>query len=561
MTENADFANVPEATHVPKKRSRVPVVWIIPIVAALAGVGIVVQKQMNEGPTIRITFPSAEGIEGEKTLIKYKDIEIGKVMHVNLTDNYTKILVTAKFEKHAEGMLDNDARFWLVKPQISLSGVSGIGTLLSGNYIGFEPGKSKVKRLDFVALEAPPPIMRDRPGREFALRADTLGSLGLGSPVYYRSLDVGDVISFSLAKDGRSMDIRIFVNAPHDKFVSADTRFWESSGIDAKLGADGLSLRTASVTALIAGGITFEAPSSGTAAEAAPNTVFTLFKDRTTALAPPQKDVRRYVLRFRESMRGLSVGAPVEFLGMSIGEVTAVGLEYSQQARDFRPRVEIATYSYRFTEHMEKKTRALQEVKTMEGRTDAIDQMVADKGLRAQLRTGSIVSGQLFVAVDYFPDAPKAKIDKTQDPPEFPVVAGKMAELEDKLNNFVAKLEKVPVDEIGNDLKKTLATLDKTLQSADRAMQSADRTLTRVDAETLPEAKKTLEDLRRAITSAERVLSSTDNTFLGPDAPAQQELRDALKEIARAARGVGVLTDYLERNPETLIRGKNKENP
>ena len=545
MTENADLANVPEAMHVPKKRSRVPVVWIVPIVAALVGVGIVVQKYLNEGPTIRITFLSAEGIEAEKTLIKFKDVEIGKVMHVNLTDNHTKILVTAKMEKSAEGMLDNDARFWLVKPQVSLSGVSGLSTILSGNQIGFEPGTSKEKRRDFVALEAPPPIMRDRPGREFVLRADTLGSLGLGSPVYYRRLDVGDVIAFDLAKDGRSMDIRIFVNAPHDKFVTPDTRFWETSGIDASLGADGLSLRTASVTALISGGISFETPSSGPAAEAAPNTAFTLFKDRTTALAPPQKDIRRFVLRFRESVRGLSVGAPVQFLGMTIGEVTDVGLEYKGEA--FRPRVEIATYSYRFIEHLDKKAQAMQKAQTLGERIDVIGRLVVDKGLRAQLRTGSLVSGQLFVAVDYFPDAPKAKIDMTQDPPEFPVVQGDLADLEEKVKNIVAKIDTVPVEEIGKELKKTLETLN--------------RTLARVEGETLPEAKKTLEDLRRAVTAAERVLASTDNTLLGPDAPAQQELRDALKEIARAARGIGVLADYLERNPETLLRGKNKENP
>ena len=254
MTENADLANVPEATHVPKKRSRVPVVWIIPIIAALVAVGIVVQKYLNEGPTIHITFPSAEGIEADKTFIKYKDVDIGKVTHVNLTDNYTKILVTAKIEKHAEGLLDKDARFWLVKPRISLSGVSGLSTLLSGNYIGFEPGTSKEKRRDFRALENPPAITRDRLGREFVLRADTLGSLGLGSPVYFRRLDVGDVISYDLAKDGRSMEIRIFVNAPHDKFITPDTRFWEASGVDASLGADGFSVRTASVTSLISGG-------------------------------------------------------------------------------------------------------------------------------------------------------------------------------------------------------------------------------------------------------------------------------------------------------------------
>jgi len=305
MTENADLANVPEAMHVPKKRSRVPVVWIVPIVAALVAVGIVVQKYLNEGPTIRITFPSAEGIEAEKTLIKYKDVEIGKVTHVNLTDNHTKILVTAKMEKSAEGLFDNDARFWLVKPRISLSGVSGLGTLLSGNYIGFEPGKSTVKRRDFLALENPPPITRDRLGREFVLRADTLGSLGLGSPVYYRRLDVGDVIAYDLAKDGRSMDIRIFVNAPHDKYVTPNTRFWEASGLDASLAADGFSVKTASVTSLIAGGISFETPPSGSAAEAAPGTAFTLFNDRKTSLAPPQKEIRPFVARFKESLRGL----------------------------------------------------------------------------------------------------------------------------------------------------------------------------------------------------------------------------------------------------------------
>jgi paraquat-inducible protein B len=182
-----------------------------------------------------------------------------------------------------------------------------------------------------------------------------------------------------------------------------------------------------------------------------------------------------------------------------------------------------------------------------EERQKIIQQLVEEKGLRAQLRSGSLISGQMYVALDYFPDAPKARIDRTKEPPQFPVVPGKMENIENQLTSLLAKLDKVPVEEIGNDLKKTIETLD--------------RTLARVEGETLPEAKKTLEDLRRAITAAERVLSSTDNTLLGPDAPAQQELRDALKEIARAAQGIRVLADYLERNPETLLRGKNKENP
>jgi paraquat-inducible protein B len=195
-------------------------------------------------------------------------------------------------------------------------------------------------------------------------------------------------------------------------------------------------------------------------------------------------------------------------------------------------------------------------VKTMsrEGSQNIMQRLVEEKGMRAQLRTGSLISGQRYVALDYFPDAPKARIDRAKDPPQFPVAPGKTENIELQLKSILAKLDKVPVEEIGKELKKTLDALENTLQSADR-------TLARVDAETLPEAKKTLEDLRRAAAAAERVLSSTDNTLLGPDAPAQQELRVALQEIARSARAIRLLADSLERNPETLLRGKHKENP
>jgi paraquat-inducible protein B len=548
MTENADLANVPEATHVQKKRRGVPVVWIIPIVAALVGVGIVVQKYLSEGPTITLSFRTAEGIEPGKTFIKYKDVHIGKVTAVALSKDYSKIVVTAKMEKHAEGLLVEDSRFWIVKPRVTLSGVSGLGTLLSGNYIGIEPGKTGKSHRDFVGLEGPPPVTGGMSGREFLLRAATLGSMGIGSPIYYRRLNVGQVIGYDLAKDGKSVDIRIFLDAPYEGYVTSDTRFWESSGIHASMGGGGLSLETESVLSILIGGIRFETPPSATAGIPAPEkSVFTLFGNRDAAMAPLVSESERYALYFHESLQGLSVGAPVTMLGLPVGEVTGVSLDYVPETQGIRTRVEIMTYQYRVLRHLGKTDVVTMRTMSREERQKFIQQLVEEKGLRAQLRTGSLISGQLYVALDYFPDAPKARIDTTKEPPHLPVVPGKMENLELQIRSILAKLDKVPVEEIGNDLKKTIETLD--------------RTLARVEGETLPEAKKTLEDLRRAITAAERVLSSTDNTLLGPDAPAQQELRDALKEIARAAQGIRVLADTLERNPETLLRGKNKENP
>jgi len=555
MTENADFANVPEATHVPKKRTRVPVVWIIPIVAALVGVGIVVQRYLNEGPTIQISFRTAEGIEPGKTFIKYKDVHIGKVTEVVLSKDFSKIVVTAKMGKHAEGLLVEDSRFWIEKPRVTLSGVSGLGTLLSGNYIGIEPGKSGKSDRDFVGLEGPPSITGGMSGREFTLRAATLGSMGVGSPIYYRRLNVGQVIGYDLAKDGTSVDIRIFLDVPYDGYVTSDTRFWESSGIHASMGAGGFSLETESVLSILIGGIRFETPPSATAGKPAPEkSVFTLFANRDAAMAPLVSESERYALYFSESLQGLSVGAPVTMLGLPVGEVTGVSLDYIPETQGIRTRVEIMTYQYRVLRHLGKTDVATMRTMSREERQKIIRQLVEEKGLRAQLRTGSLISGQMYVALDYFPDEPKARIDGTKEPPQFPVVPGKMENLEIQIRSILAKLEKMPVEEIGKDLRKTLDTLDKTLQSADR-------TLTRVEGETLPEAKKTLEDLRRALTAAERVLSNTDNTFLGPDAPAQQELRDALQEIARSARAIRLLADTLERNPESLLRGKNKENP
>jgi len=555
MTEDADFANVPEATHVPKKRARFPVVWIVPIVAALVAAGIVVQRYLNEGPTIRISFRTAEGIEPGKTFIKYKDVDIGKVTEVVLSKDFSKVIVTAKMEKHAQGLLVEDSRFWTVKPRATLSGVSGLGTLLSGNYIGIEPGKSRKTRGDFAGLEVPPPITGGMSGREFILRAGTLGSLGIGSPIYYRRLNVGQVIGYDLAPDAKSMDIKIFMNAPYDRYVTPDTRFWEASGIHASVGAGGFSLRTESVLSMLVGGIAFETPPSATEGKPAPEkSVFSLFDNRDAAMAPLMSEYERYALYFHESLQGLSVGAPVTLFGLPIGEVTEVGLDFVPETRSVRTRVEVMTYQYRLLRHLGKTDVAMAKTMSREERLEIMRRLVEEKGLRAQLRTGSLISGQLYVALDYFPDAPRARIDRTKEPPRFPVVPGKMENIELQFKSILAKLDRVPVEEIGNDLRKSLETLDNTLRSADR-------TLTRVDVETLPEAKKTLEDLRRAVSAAERVLSNTDNTLLGPDAPAQQELRDALQEIARSARAIRLLADTLERNPESLLRGKNKENP
>jgi len=546
-----------QATVVSKKSSRISMVWIIPILAAVIAVGIAVERILTEGPTITIMFKVADGIEAGKTDVKYKDVKIGQVTKVELAKDSDGVEVTAKMSKRAANLLVEDSKFWVVEPRVTLSGISGLGTILSGNYIGFSVGKSTKSQRTFTALEVPPVITGGQPGREFTLKAQDLGSLGIGSPIYYRRLQAGQVIAYDLAGDGDVVDVTVFVNAPYDRYVNPNTRFWNASGVDVSAGAGGLSVRTEGLVALLAGGIAFDTPSfAAKAAPAAARTVFILNSDRATALKQPDAVSARYVLYFTESLRGLSVGAPVTLLGLPAGEVTAIGLDLNPSTKALRGRVEIVTYPERLIGRLGQSQASLGQslLKSTAERHALIQYMVEQRGLRAQLRSGSLLTGQLYVALDLFPDVSKAKIDWSLAEPSLPVVPSTLPDLEQKITNILAKLDNLPLEAIGSDLSKALATLDQTLQSTEKLVSG-------VDGKLMPELGSTFTDLRAAIASANGVLQNTDATLVGKDAPAQQDLRYALQEIARAARSLRVLADYLERNPNSLVFGKSQEKP
>jgi paraquat-inducible protein B len=583
---------LPRATVVPRRRARISVVWVIPVLAAVVALGIAVQRILSEGPTITIVFKGAEGIEAGKTVVKYKDVNIGHVTAVQLSSDYSHVEVKAKIIKSAEGLMVEDATFWVVEPRVTLSGVSGLGTLLSGNYIGFGVGKSRTRRNRFVGLSSPPVITSDQPGRPFVLKADTIGSLGIGSPIYYRRLQAGQVTAYTMTADGKAVDLVIFVNAPYDRYVKPGTRFWNASGIDVTAGAGGVDVRTESLVALIAGGIAFETPPTSEGAQpAAAGTVFTLYRDQATAMKEPEVAAAHYVLYFNESLRGLAVGAPVTLLGLPAGEVTEVGLDIDPATRALRGRVEVVSYPERLVARLTTRQAAAGEaVARSQARRRVFFQRMIERGLRAQLRSGSLLTGQLYVAMEFFPDAPKVKVDWSRDPVVLPVMPSTVADVETKLTGILAKLDALPLETIGADLTKTLDTADGVLKGASKTLDGIDTGLTpeltatlgalrRLIASadglletrlgttldeanaTLAEVTRAVQELRAPLATADRVLKNTDATLLGRDAPVQQDLRDALREVARAARSLRDLMDYLERHPEALIQGKTQENP
>jgi paraquat-inducible protein B len=533
--------DVPTAVAVSKRRRSPQLIWLIPIVAALIGGWLAVKAILDKGPTITITFKTAEGLEAGKTKIKYKDVDVGEVREIRVTPDYANVIVTAELSKNATPGLVEDTRFWVVRPRLSAGQISGLGTLFSGSYIGVDIGHSKTKRRDYIGLEVQPIFTADVPGRQFVLHTDDL-SVDIGAPVFFRRTQVGRVVVHELDQDGKGVTIKVFVNAPYDQQVNANTRFWDASGIDLTLDASGVKVNTQSIVSILIGGLAFETPSgSGTLPEAEADTLFPLFPSRVEAMKQPDQQMVLFVMYFPDSLRGLAVGAPVEFNGVLIGEVKAIRIEYIEEASKGRPAkfpVTAAIYPGRLramvVEGMTAPNPAAQKAR-FDGLIEA--------GLRAQIRTGSLLTGQLYIAIDTFPDAAPAKIDWTKTPPVFPTEPGTMKELQATLMNISKKIENMPLEQIGGDLRQALQSMNRTLVSADTAVK-------RLDKDVSPAAKATLEDARRMLNTADRTLAS--------DAPLQQDLRTSLRELSKAAQSLRELTDLLERQPESLIRGKKE---
>ncbi len=514
------------------RRWAVSMVWLVPFVAVLAAAVLGIRSYLSSGPSIVISFKTAEGIESGKTEVRYKEVPIGKVRRIELTDDGQSVRVHVDLIDDAEKAAVEDTRFWVVKPRIGVGGVSGLGTLISGAYLGMDLGHSKVERKKFEGLEKPPAVTSDQQGRRFVLHTADLGSLDIGSPVYFRRVPVGRVVDRELDANGKQITLQLFVDAPYDRFVNASTRFWNASGVDVQINATGLKLNTQSLATVIAGGLAFQSfPDDAPAAPAPQNTEFKLFDDRAAAQAPSDSESLRLRLRFYQTTRGLSAGAPVDFQGIEIGRVRSVVIDYDRDRRDFWSDVIIEVYPASLGRAYDSWMRnSEREPKN----ADTFFRLLIERGLRAQLRTANLITGQFSVALEFDPKAKKTAAPADQVPLEIPTARGEFDQIQQQISSIVTKLEAVPFDDIGRNLRDTLA--------------SANTLVKQLDGQLIPEVQQAVKDAQRTLGAA------TD--ALADDGRLQSNARGTLQEVDRAARSLRTLSDYLQRHPESLLRGR-----
>lgn len=519
-SDSRDSGAAPSA--VVRKRKGFQLVWVIPIVAALVGGWLWYRALQDKGPEITITFATADGLEAGKTKIKFKDLEIGEVTTVALAENMEHIVASAELVHGAERYLTDQTRFWVVRPRIGAGGISGLGTIVSGAYIAADVSLSGAPVEHYTGLEEPPSRPANAEGLRVKLRSDSLGSISTGTSITHLQIKMGDVEGYTYLRDEEMIEFDLYIEPEYADLVRTNTRFWSASGFDVTLGTDGFDIHADSIESILMGGIAFgSAPGEKPGPAATKGHRFTLYDSKSEA-AEISNDPRRTIAYFNESVSGLSAGSPVEFQGIVIGKVLEVSVSANRSTGEYQIPVLLETYPDRLmvTDEAENESHGV-----ILGR-------LVERGLRAQLGPANLITGARGILVDLHPDTPATLVGQhTEGIPEIPTIPSTGEAL-------TKMLDELP--EIVSNLNETVGTVADLVSS--------------------PRTTETLDSINSAAAKLDDLLQGSDTavSLIAESLPAMQaQLADTLHELALSMRSLTNLTDYLERHPEALLRGKS----
>ncbi len=555
-----DQAAIPEADV--RRKSAFSFVWILPIVAAVVGAYLAFTTLSQRGPEIVISFKSADGLTAGQTKVRHKAVDLGTITSIRLAEDMSHVIVHVRMNSEADPYLTDQARFWVVRPRLSGASISGLETLISGGYIEMDPGSKGTKSLRvYTGLEDPPGVRSDEPGTTFVLTTTRIGSLGSGSPVFYRDIVVGEVLGYHLPEGNGAITVNTFVRAPYDKWVRSGTRFWNASGLNVAFGGSGLHVELESLQAVLSGGVAFGTPEDARDTESAKqDSSFDLFASEEAANAAGYKQRILTVMYFQTSTSGLAVGSPVQIYGQQIGTVTDVGLELDPVNATARVRVAAEIQPER-----------LSAVGGDPNDTpETVSRRLVNHGLRAELVTTSYITGSLAVSLDFPPNPPPGTVSMEGDAIVLPTLGGGFSGIITSASEILQKVGAIPFAQIGNNASTLLATLNATIggpevkqaiNAATGALVDVQGLVKRTDAgltpllHRLPEISNSLD---QTLSRASQLVGSVNNGY-GSNSQFSRDLERLMSQFNDAARSIRLLADFLDRHPEALIRGRTAE--
>lgn len=534
--------------------------WLLPIAALGVGLWLAYNRLSTTGPEISIVFKSAEGLNAGNTKLRYKELDVGTVTDVVLSDDLSHVIVQAQMLNTAVPLLREDTQFWVVKPQISASGVSGLETILSGSYIAIDPGKSDSKARKFTGLEDIPLVTPSEPGLRIRLVTENAAGINVGTPLYYRGIKVGQVEQIKFDTDFSHLNLTVFIRAPYDALISTNTKFYNIGGFSFDVSTSGINLELNSLETLVLGGITFTTPASfiTDSNKVDNNSVFTLYHSEKDSKTLNTFNKEYYVIYFDDSTRGLTSGRPVVLNGIKIGEVIDVRLLYDEAINQtvVPVLVEIQPDLIDTADH--------------EPAENLIAQMVAN-GLQASIETANLITGQKMIALAlYSDDIQTIKDDDYSSYQVLPSRSTGLSKLTEDIGEIITTVKELPLDKLFvqasvaagkaansmqslNDIfdSPEISNIGQSIQSSINKFNGTMNSLQNLSKTTQQVLNELSKQLKQVTTQLERTLYG-----LSPESSMYYTIQDTLETLKRTAKSVDSITTLLNQKPNALIFGE-----
>ena len=542
-------------THKPKRSlvGWLTSIWIVPVAALLISAWFAYQYYAQLGPEIRIHFSENSGLQANQSYVKYHDVPVGVVKDISLDEAGEGVVVTVRMHKDATPFLHADTKFWIVKPEVGTSGISGLDTLLSGTYIQmYSRGKKRGKIVKwYEGLDHPYIDRNSDTGYRYRLSAPDSRNLHQGSPVYYRKIRVGEIEEVKLSKDGSHVDFSVFIQHPYTDYISEETKFWLMSNISFTFNHSGFNLDLAPMSRILNAGITFDTPRRiHHQKQQGISHIFFLYKDK---LAMQKKRIglgksyqHHFYLLVDEPIAKLDIGAPVEFFGFQVGSVVAMHSDFDHSVKKIISTIEVIIDTSAFAEQVTQDTND----------TKHFFERAVEKGLRARVAQSDPITGSQYIELVYEGKEGQRRIEKLGGKEIIPTVESNEVDIAQKLSLILDKVNALDIEGL---LASTKSAIDQNSRQSVKLLKEFTviaRNFRKISSD--PALRQTPKRLLQILDQTEHTLRGV-NALLqanGERSALSREITITLKSLTEAARSLEKLTDKLEKKPNALIFGE-----
>ncbi len=528
-------------------------IWIVPIIAVVIAAWLGYQYISELGPKVEIVFETNEGLRAGQSLVKFRNVPIGKVEKVILNDNGNGVKVIARMDKEATKYLNDDARFWIVKPEVGLGGVSGLDTIFTGTYIELISKKSKMTKKSFIGLNQSYRKVGD--GEYFHLNASSSHGVEKGTPIFFKSMKAGYVEYVSISIDGKSVDVIIYVDKSFVSYIHKDTKFWVQSSVSISYANGKLNLNMAPMSHIMRGGIEFSSSGDDSIKKVPYDYIFRLYKDNAVAedkkIGLGGKAIRDYLLEFNESTAKLKKDASVKYDKFDVGRVKDISYKYNSKTHFLRGKVTMSIDTSIFYDPTDINHTG----------EENLEQAVKD-GLRASMKEYDPISGLLYINLDFIDTNETKMVKHYSHYSSFPSVGRDENSIMSSINELLDSIKKLPLDKLINSIDQSVSNFSSILEEnrvvTHQIMTNLNETMVGVNKmvsdrgfKKLPsELNQTMVELQHILKSLDRVLKSNGNKSL-----LSSQLTETLKELNKSSVETQRLLKKLDRKPNALIFG------